>query len=96
MTDLLPGESLDLPGGYVARSWREDRPYYSERTGDTLSPEFGTFAEARAWLELEHLRGVLDALVAQYGDTPAMCALVRYELDQAVKRARVLREEAGR
>lgn len=50
---LSPGESVDFPSGYVARSYREDRPYYAERTGDTLSPEFGTFAEARAWLELE-------------------------------------------
>lgn len=47
---LTPGESVDFPSGYVARSWRKDHPYYAERTGDTLSPEFGTFAEARAWL----------------------------------------------
>jgi hypothetical protein len=50
---IEPGESVDFPGGYVARSWREDRPYYAERTGDALSPEFATFAEARAWLQAQ-------------------------------------------
>jgi hypothetical protein len=44
---------VDFPGGYVARSWREECPYYAERTGDSLSPEFATFAEARAWLQAQ-------------------------------------------
>lgn len=47
---LEPGQSVDYPEGYVARSWREQDPYYAERTGDTLSPEFATFDEARSWL----------------------------------------------
>lgn len=52
---LSPGESVDFPNGYVARSWREglQYSYYAERTGDMLSPGFATFAEAHAWLEAE-------------------------------------------
>lgn len=46
---LEPGQSVELPGGYVARSYREGPSYYAERT-DALSPVFSTYAEAAAWL----------------------------------------------
>lgn len=48
--DLKPGGSVDYANGYVARSFRTVKPYYAEATGDSLSPEFGSFAEARDWL----------------------------------------------
>ena len=53
---LTPGTSVDVAGGYIARSYSGSMSYYAERllsNGDSvaLSPNFPTYTAAARWLE---------------------------------------------